>query len=56
MDGEAVSVPGLGSLEVTAAVSTRSSRELVEFEGTPADFLRDFSSIIDGVAFEEAAA
>ncbi|MCP3144902.1 hypothetical protein [Pyxidicoccus xibeiensis] len=56
VDGEAVSVPGLGSLEVTAAVSTRSSRELAEFEGTPADFLRDFSSIIDGVAFEEAAA
>lgn len=51
LEGEGVSVPGLGKVEVTAATALRSSRILNEFEGSPAELLRKYGRTLQPFAF-----
>jgi hypothetical protein len=44
---------GVASIDVTAEASTRSSRILTDFEGTPAELLRQFGGVINGVSFTQ---
>ncbi|HVG60449.1 MAG TPA: hypothetical protein VNA24_17965 [Hyalangium sp.] len=51
-EDEGVSV-GVASIDVTAEAETRSSEILTDFEGTPAELLRQFGSVINGVSFTQ---
>jgi hypothetical protein len=53
-EDEGVSV-GVASIDVTAQATTRSSTILTDFEGTPAELLRQFGGVINGVDFQQAA-
>jgi hypothetical protein len=44
---------GVASIDVTAEAETRSSRILTDFEGTPAELLSQFGSVINGVSFTQ---